>query len=139
MIQVNQLQAMDANDYHNELLPNGEYRYRQLIQIGLPPDARHPDGRNIEVDYDLQAQQAILSEALEGDQRIYYRVAREVRAKDLIRNFYGIRRFAVRNIWRRVERRPGDPKLMDLTFPEMLRRYDLLQFDIVRLEPPVQV
>jgi hypothetical protein len=138
MIQVNQLQAMDANDYHNELLPNGEYRYRQLIQVGLPPDARHPDGRVIEVDYDLQEQQAILVDQVD-DQRIYYRVAREVRAKEIVRNFYGFRRFRLENIWRRVERRPGDPKLMDLTFPEMLRRYDLLQFEIVRLEPPVLV
>jgi hypothetical protein len=128
MLQVNAIQAIDQIDY-NELLQNGEARYHQFIQCGLPADANHPDGRVIELDYDIQAQQAILIDNVDG-QRIYYRVAHEVRAKELIWRFYGIRRFRLTNIWCLEERRQGDPKLMSLTFPEMFQRYNLLQFDI---------
>ncbi len=122
MIQINLIQAFDNYD-HNELY-NGQPRYAQFIQ------ARLPDGRVIEFDYDLRMRQAILIESLEGGQRLAYRVAPEVLAKQVIRNFYGIRHFALRNVWRIRPRQQGDPRLMDLTFPEMYDRYELLQFDI---------
>jgi hypothetical protein len=131
MIQIDDIQAFNNYD-HNELLPNGEPRYRQFIQCRLPPDAEHPNGRVIELDYDMLQRQAILVDQRgeENIQRFYYRLAPRVRAKDLIRGYYGIRRFRLANIWRQEERRPGDPKLMDLTFPEMFHRYYLLQFDV---------
>ncbi len=136
MIQIDDIQAI--NNYNwNELLPNGEARYVQFIQCLLPPDAEHPEGRVIDMDFDRLQRQAIL---IEGQNRHNgaYRVAGRVLAKELIRGRYGIRRFKLGNIWRQIERRPGDPKLMDMAFPEMYDRYDLLQFDIQRREDPVQ-
>jgi hypothetical protein len=128
MIQINQVQAIDEYDHNEEV--NGQARYLQFIQ------ARLTDGRVIELDFDRHMRQAILIESFEGGQRLIYRVATEVRGKDLIRDFYGIRRFALRNVWRYRARQEGDPRLMNLTFPEMYDRYELLQFDIIR---PVQV
>ena len=128
MIQNNQVQAIDEYNMQ-ELMQNGELRYVQLTQVSLPNDLL------VEIDYDLMMHQATLIEH-HGDQRMYYRVAHEVRAKELIWNFYGIRYFRLANIWRKRPRQQGDPHLMDLTFPEMRDRYELLQFDVVRIPRP---
>ncbi len=136
MIQINDIQAMNNYD-HNELLPNGEARYVQFIQCLLPPDAEHPEGQVIDIDFDRLQRQAILIEDQDRQNRAYW-VAGRLLAKELIRGVYGIRRFKLTNIWRRIERRRGDPKLMDMAFPEMYDRYDLLQFDVQPLEDEVQ-
>ncbi len=137
MIQIDDIQALNNYDW-NELLPNGDARYVQLIQFGLPSDEAHPEGRVIDMDFDRLQRQAILIEEVNRRQGSVFRVSGRVLAKELIRERYGIRRFKLTNIWRQIERRRGDPKLMDMAFPEMYDRYDLLQFDIQRREDPVQ-
>jgi hypothetical protein len=119
----NQVQAINEYDV-NELMQDGGRRYAQLIQCNLP------NGQLLEIDYDQQQHQIMLKEH-HRDQYMYYLVAPEMRGKDLIRNFYGIRHFRLANIWRQIPRQEGDPRLMDLTFHQMRDLYGVLQFDVV--------
>lgn len=121
--------AFEEIDY-DDRTANDERRYVQWIQAQIP-------GANelllFDFDYDLVTGDAILANNapfVDGHLRRVTRVSGDMRLKDFLREYYGLRRFRMHIAFIDEPRAPGEPKLLDQTFRELHRRHTLMQLDI---------
>jgi hypothetical protein len=122
--------AFEELDY-NDRTANDEPRYPQWIQAEI-------QGGNeqtlFDFDYDLVTGDAILSNNapfVDGHLRTVVRVSGDMRFKDFLRQYYGLRRFTLRPAFLDVPKAADEPKILDQTFRELYRRHQLMQLDII--------
>lgn len=115
---------------YNDRTANDEPRYPQWIQAAI-------QGENEQVifdfDYDLVTGDAILSNNapfIDGHLRTVVRVSGDMRFKDFLRQYYGLRRFTLRPAFLDVPKAAGY-KLLDQTFRELYSRHKLMQLDVI--------
>lgn len=121
------LEELDYNDRSN----NDEPRYMQWIQAELQGQAEQ---FLFDFDYDIVTGDAILSNNapfVDGHLRMALRVSGDMKFKDFLRQYYGLRRFTLRPAFLDVPKAAGEPKLLDQTFRELHARHKLMQLDVI--------
>ena len=112
---------------YNELTANNERRYPQWIQGQID------GGEVFDFDYDLVTGDAILANNapfIDGRRRVM-RVSGDMRLKDFLREYYGLRRFKMRIAFIDVPRALDEPRLIDQTFRALHTKHKLMQVDLI--------
>ena len=123
--------ALEEELDYDDRTANDEPRYVQWIQ-GEIADAN--ERRIFDFDYDLVTGDAILANNapfVDGHLRTVVRVSGDMRFKDFLREYYGLRCFRMHIAFIDVPKEAGEPKLLNQTFRELHGRHQLMQVDIL--------